>query len=186
MHTLESSARTLRFSAFEVDLRSAELRKHGVRIKLQDQPFRILSLLLERPGDIVTREELRQELWRDHTFVDFDRSLNKAMAKLRSALGDSAETPRYIETIPRHGYRLIVPVMAKQISEEAAGAHFRSSAPIAGDEVKESFTDSSFAVAGTDFASIEKPARLFYSVTDGWSSSFLMAVIATLVVLAGV
>src|SRR5215471_21132674 len=110
MRTMESSARTLCFSAFEVDLRSAELRKHGVRIKLQDQPFRILSLLLEHPGDIVTREELRQQLWQDHTFVDFDRGLNKAIAKLRSALGDSAESPRYIETIPRHGYRLLVPV----------------------------------------------------------------------------
>ena len=94
MHTLESASRTLRFSVFEVDVRAAELRKHGVRIKLQDQPFRILSRLLEHPGDIVTREELRQELWHDHTFVDFDRSLNKAMAKLRSALGDSAERPR--------------------------------------------------------------------------------------------
>src|SRR5215467_2173521 len=110
MQTLESASRTLRFSSFEVDLRSAELRKHGVRIKLQDQPFRILSLLLEHPGDVVTREELRQQLWQDHTFVDFDRGLNKAIAKLRSALGDSAESPRYIETIPRHGYRLLVPV----------------------------------------------------------------------------
>jgi len=94
MHTLESATRTLRFSVFEVDLRAAELRKHGVRIKLQDQPFRILSRLLENHGDIVTREELRQDLWHDHTFVDFDRSLNKAMAKLRSALGDSGDTSK--------------------------------------------------------------------------------------------
>ena len=123
MHTLESASRTLRFSVFEADLRAAELRKHGVRIKLQDQPFRILSLLLERPGDIVTREELRQELWHDQTFVDFDRSLNKAMAKLRSALGDSAEAPRYIETIPRHGYRLLVSVAPHQLEEEIGRAH---------------------------------------------------------------
>src|SRR5574340_878863 len=121
MPATESSAQTLRFSIFEVDLRAAELRKHGVRIKLQDQPFRILSLLLEHPGALVTREEIREELWRDHTFVDFDRSLNKAMAKLRSALGDSAECPRFIETIPRHGYRLIAPVIGG--SPEAADAH---------------------------------------------------------------
>src|SRR5262249_19543176 len=117
MQTLESASRTLRFSVFEVDLRAAELRKHGVRIKLQEQPFRILSRLLEHPGDIVTREELRHQLWHDHTFVDFDRSLNKAIANLRSALGDSAETPRYIETIPRHGYRLLVPVSHSQLAE---------------------------------------------------------------------
>src|SRR5437868_5971608 len=98
---------TRRFGVFEVDLRAAELRKRSVRIKLQEQPFQILSLLLEHPGEIVTREELRQKLWPAHTFVDFDRSLNKAMTKLRSALGDSAESPRYVETIPRHGYRFL-------------------------------------------------------------------------------
>jgi len=99
-----------RFGAFEVDLRAAELRKHGIRLKLQEQPFQILSFLIERQGDVVTREELRHRLWPDHTFVDFDRSLNKAMTKLRSALGDSAESPRYIETLYRRGYRLLVPV----------------------------------------------------------------------------
>ena len=180
MQTLESASRTLRFSVFEADLRAAELRKHGVRIKLQDQPFRILSRLLERPGDIVTREELRQELWRDHTFVDFDRSLNKAMAKLRSALGDSAETPRYIETIPRHGYRLLVPVVHASAQESHLGSHAAMNLA-AGDFSP----DLEAYPVQTDFASIEKPARLFYSFTSGWSFSFLMAVIVTLVVLAG-
>ncbi len=180
MQTLESS-RTLRFSVFEVDLRSAELRKHGVRIKLQDQPFRILSRLLERPGDIVTREELRQELWHDHTFVDFDRSLNKAIAKLRSALGDSAETPRYIETIPRHGYRLLVPVAHSQSPEphSLVAPHF----DYATDEFRPEFA---LPAHPPDFSAIEKPARLFYSFTEGWSFYFLMPVIVTLVVLAGV
>src|SRR5256885_12020246 len=102
-----SGPRTRRFGVFEVDLRAAELRKRGIRIKLQEQPFQILSLLLEHPGEVVTREELRQKLWPAHTFVDFDRSLNKAMTKLRGALGDSAESPRYVETIPRHGYRFL-------------------------------------------------------------------------------
>src|SRR5207253_11274034 len=110
MRAVESPFRTRRFGVFEVDLRAAELRKRGVRIKLQEQPFQILSLLLEHPGEIVTREELRQKLWPAHTFVDFDRSLNKAMTKLRSTLGDSAESPRYVDTIPRHGYRFLAPV----------------------------------------------------------------------------
>lgn len=110
MQAAESCARSRGFGVFEADLKAAELRKHGIRIKLQEQPFQILSLLLEHPGEVVTREELRQKLWPAHTFVDFDRSLNKAMTKLRAALGDSAESPRYVETIPRHGYRFLVPV----------------------------------------------------------------------------
>src|SRR5919109_545357 len=110
MRAVQGPFRTRRFGVFEVDLRAAELRKHGVRIKLQEQPFQILSLLLEHPGEVVTREELREKLWPAHTFVDFDRSLNKAMTKLRAALGDSADSPRYVETIPRHGYRFLAPV----------------------------------------------------------------------------
>jgi DNA-binding winged helix-turn-helix (wHTH) protein/tetratricopeptide (TPR) repeat protein/TolB-like protein len=106
----ENPARTLRFGLFEVDLQAGELRKHGVRVKLQEQPFQILTLLLERPGSPVTREDLRHKLWPAHTFVDFDRSLNKAMTKLRSALGDSADSPRFIETLHRRGYRFLVPV----------------------------------------------------------------------------
>lgn len=112
MQAAQSCSRTRGFGVFEVDLRAAELRKHGVRIKLQEQPFQILSLLLEHPGEVVTRDELRQKLWPAHTFVDFDRSLNKAMTKLRAALGDSADSPRYVETIPRHGYRFLAPVHA--------------------------------------------------------------------------
>src|ERR1700740_184864 len=110
MPAAQSLFRTKGFGVFEIDLRSAELRKHGVRIKLQEQPFQILCLLLEHPGEVVGREELREKLWPAHTFVDFDRSLNKAMNKLRCALGDSADSPRYIETIPRHGYRFVAPV----------------------------------------------------------------------------
>jgi DNA-binding winged helix-turn-helix (wHTH) protein/tetratricopeptide (TPR) repeat protein len=114
MQDTESCPHTRRFGVFEVDLRAAELRKRGVRIKLQEQPFRILSLLLEHPGEVVTREELREKLWPAHTFVDFDRSVNKAMTKLRSALADSAESPRYVETIPRHGYRFLASVRTDQ------------------------------------------------------------------------
>jgi len=101
---------TFRFDAFELDPRSRELRKHGHRIHLQEQPFRIICLLLERPSELITREELREALWGGETFVDFDRSLNKAMVKLRHALGDDAESPRFIETLTGRGYRFLMPV----------------------------------------------------------------------------
>jgi TolB-like protein/DNA-binding winged helix-turn-helix (wHTH) protein/Tfp pilus assembly protein PilF len=109
---MEATARTrrTRFDAFEVDLRSGEVYKHGIRLKLQDQPFQVLALLLEHPGDVVTREELRQKLWPGDTFVDFDTGLNSAIKKLRDVLGDSADHPRFIETLPRRGYRCIAPV----------------------------------------------------------------------------
>ncbi len=103
-------ARILRFSVFEVDVAACELRKHGLRIKLAEQPFQVLALLLEKPGKIVTREELHSRLWQADTFVDFDHGLNNAVMHLREALGDSSETPRYVETVPRRGYRFIAPV----------------------------------------------------------------------------
>jgi DNA-binding winged helix-turn-helix (wHTH) protein/TolB-like protein len=100
-------AETIRFGAFELDLRAGELRKDGARIKLHNQPFQVLTLLIEHPGQIVTREELRQKLWGSDTFVDFDVGLNSAIKKLRDALGDAADAPRFIETVPRRGYRFI-------------------------------------------------------------------------------
>jgi DNA-binding winged helix-turn-helix (wHTH) protein len=103
----DTRTRKIRFGAFQVDLRSGELRKHGTRIRLQEQPFRILAMLLENPGELVTREELQKELWPADTFVDFETGLNTAIKRLRDALGDSAEHPRYIETLPRRGYRFI-------------------------------------------------------------------------------
>jgi eukaryotic-like serine/threonine-protein kinase len=133
MQVAASVSRTKSFGAFEVDLKTAELRKRGIRIKLQDQPFQILAFLMEHPGDLVTRDEIRQRLWANHTFVDFDRSLNKAMTKLRSALGDSADSPRYIETIPRHGYRFLAEVHSSYgeqfESGGASAAHHEFQAP---------------------------------------------------------
>ncbi|HKF23588.1 MAG TPA: winged helix-turn-helix domain-containing protein [Candidatus Angelobacter sp.] len=96
-----------RFDQFEADVNAAELRRNGIRLKLQMQPFQVLVALLERPRDVVTREELRQRLWPQDTFVDFDHGLNTAMAKLRDVLGDSAGNPRYIETIAKRGYRFL-------------------------------------------------------------------------------
>ena len=103
-------SRVVRFGVFEPDLASEELRKNGVRVKLTEQPFQVLVTLLERPGELIKRDELRQKLWADDTFVDFDHSLNAAINKLREALGDSANNPRFVETVPRRGYRFIAPV----------------------------------------------------------------------------
>jgi DNA-binding winged helix-turn-helix (wHTH) protein/Tol biopolymer transport system component len=101
---------TIRFGIFEVDRRSGELRRNGVRVKLQEQPFQILLTLLEHPGEVVTREELRSRLWAEDTYVDFDHSLNAAVRRLRDALADSAENPRFVETVARRGYRFLAPV----------------------------------------------------------------------------
>lgn len=104
------SPAVFRFGAFDVDIRTKELRKQGVRVKIQEQPFQVLVLLLQRPGDVVTREELRSQIWRSDTFVDFDNGLNTSINRLREALGDSAGNPLFVETIPRRGYRFIAPV----------------------------------------------------------------------------
>ena len=104
------TACVIRFDSFELDIRAGELRKRGIKLRLQGQPLQVLAALLKRPGDLVTREELRAEIWTVDTFVDFDHSLHNAIARLREVLGDSAETPRYIETLPRRGYRFIAPV----------------------------------------------------------------------------
>jgi cholera toxin transcriptional activator len=104
--------RVVRFGVFEADLRSGELRKSGARVRLQEQPFQVLAQLISRPGEIVTRDQLRQKLWPADTFVDFDHSLNTAINKIREALGDSASNPRFVETLARRGYRFIAPVQS--------------------------------------------------------------------------
>src|SRR6202171_100659 len=105
-----NGSRMIQFGVFEVDQRAGELRRNGTRVKLQEQPFQILALLLERPGEVVTREELQSRLWPADTFVDFDHSLNAAVRRLRGALGDSAEHPLFVETVARRGYRFLAPV----------------------------------------------------------------------------
>jgi eukaryotic-like serine/threonine-protein kinase len=121
--TLEiRSPEILRFGVFEVDLRAGEVRKQGVRVKLQEQPFQVLTQLLKRPGEVVTREELRAQLWPSDTFVDFDNGLNTSINKLREALGDSADSPRFVETLPRRGYRFIAPVTGRDGTPRRTGA----------------------------------------------------------------
>lgn len=112
MHSAISPARSFRFGLFEADVPNKVLTRNGVRIKIQDQPFRVLLMLLDRPGEIISREALRTSLWPDGTFVDFDGSLNVILKKLRAVLDDNSDNPRFIETVPRHGYRFIAPVTA--------------------------------------------------------------------------
>jgi cholera toxin transcriptional activator len=103
-------SRIVRFGIFELDVSAGELRKSGMKLRLQGQPLQVLTMLLERPGEVVTREQLQQKLWATDTFVDFDHSLNTAINKVREALGDSASSPRYVETLARRGYRFIAAV----------------------------------------------------------------------------
>jgi len=109
-----SAPSTVRFGDFMLDLRAAELRKKGHKIRLQEQPFQILLELLERPGEVVLREEIRKKLWPDNTVVEFEHSINAAIKRLRDSLQDSAESPRYIETLARRGYRFIAPVSRRR------------------------------------------------------------------------
>src|SRR5271169_5168480 len=115
------SSPMLKFGPYLVDLAAGEVRKNGSRIRLQEKPLRVLALLAERQGQVVTREELKKHLWPEDTFVDFETGLNTAVSKLRDALSDSAETPRYIETIPRRGYRFVAPVEFVNVKHPATG-----------------------------------------------------------------
>ena len=110
------------FGAFEVNPRSGELRKSGIRVKLHNKPFQILLALLEHPGEVVMRKELHERLWPGQTFVEFENGLNNAIGRLREALGDTAESPRFIETIPRHGYRFL-----PQVSQAVSSSHANGS-----------------------------------------------------------
>ena len=117
-----SIPQTIRFDVFEVDLRAGELRKHGVKIRLQEQPFQILQALLETPGQMVTREVLQKRVWPGDTFVDFDHGLHAAVNRLRQALNDAADSPRFVETVPRRGYRFIAPVRVPEPAPIAAAS----------------------------------------------------------------
>src|SRR6266851_4065608 len=113
------SPRNVRFGVFEADMEAGELRKHGLRLKLSEQPFQILAMLVARPGEVVSREVLRERLWPSDTFVDFDHGLNNAVMRLREVLGDSSDHPRFIETLPRRGYRFIAPIELKGALSES-------------------------------------------------------------------
>jgi len=107
----------IHFGEFELDIAAGELRRQGSKLRLQDQPLQVLEILLQRPGEIVAREELQQKVWPSDTFVDFDHGINNAIKRLREALRDTADTPRFVETLPRRGYRFIAPVNGFTLSK---------------------------------------------------------------------
>src|SRR5437660_8209580 len=124
--------RLAQFGPYQANLRTGELRKHGIRLRLQEQPFQVLAMLLANPGELVTREQLQKRLWPADTFVDFDHGLNTAINKLREVLSDSSATPKYIETLPRRGYRFLATVeftngTSKSSEDEAATSTKHSS-----------------------------------------------------------
>src|SRR5664279_2026036 len=125
----EVTSRVFRFGAFELNEATGELRKQGIRIKLHSQPFQVLVMLLERPSELVTREEMRQRLWGDDTIVDFDHGLNTAVNKLREALGDAASQPRHVETVPGKGYRFIAPVTVISYASGSTGETVATDSP---------------------------------------------------------
>ena len=142
--------RAVRFATFELDVRSRELREGARRIRLQDQPFEVLRAMLERPGEVVTRDELRRRLWPDGTFVDFEHGLNAAVKRLRAALADVADHPRFVETLPRRGYRFIAKLdVAAERTDTAASMNGRPQltlvvlpfANLSGDPAHEYFSD---------------------------------------------
>jgi cholera toxin transcriptional activator len=179
------AGKTIRFAVFEVDLAAGELRKNGNRIRLQDQPFQILVSLLDRAGEVVTREELREKLWPADTFVDFDHSLNTAIAKLREALGDSASNPRYVETLARRGYRFLAAVQradakpqdSQVAPKKTAAAAENSERPFHSDlEVplpRRSLTRSLFALIQLMYLSFYASALFRLSEIDRITSTFL-------------
>ncbi len=151
------STNSLRFGRYELDLRSGDLRKHGIRIKLQDQPSQILSILLEHHGEMVSREELQRRLWPSDTFVDFDHSLNTAIMRLREALGDSSDNPRFIETIPRRGYRFIAPV--EEVTSASSASMDSAEGPI-GDASAGPLLSKSHRLKGVSVDKTKRSPRL--------------------------
>jgi DNA-binding winged helix-turn-helix (wHTH) protein len=161
-----NSGRIARFGVFELDLAAGELRKNGAKLRLQEQPFQVLALLLERAGDVVTRDELRQKLWPSDTFVDFDHSLNTAVNKLRETLGDSASSPRYIETLARRGYRFIA---ATTFERDSRTLHPELEVPIP----RRSLTRGLFALVQVMYVVFYLVALFRLHAIQGIADSFL-------------
>ena len=143
----------VRFGLFEADLQTGELRKNGVKVPLQGQPFQVCAILLESPGTLVTREELRRRVWPEDTFVDFDHALNTAITKIRIALRDEADNPRFVETLPRRGYRFIAPV-DKPIVETPTARPGAAGIETAPERVKPAFWRPRVAIAFLSAAGI--------------------------------
>jgi DNA-binding winged helix-turn-helix (wHTH) protein len=175
-----------RFGAYEVDSASGELRKSGLRLRVQEQPFQVLLLLLERPGEVVTREELRQRLWPADTFVDFDHSLNTVINKLREALSDSAANPRFIETLARRGYRFLASVEFAE-KQAASGIPSTPMPPVAapaerlGESSPKSSTSFSVLTRPEDVPAVRRqPVRVLFVLIQIMYLSFYIVALARL------
>ena len=167
-----------RFGAYEVDRSSGELRKSGLRLRVQEQPFQVLLVLLERPGEVVTREELRQKLWPADTFVDFDHSLNTVINKLREALSDSATNPRFIETLARRGYRFLAHV---EFVEKHAAPDFPSTAATTTTEIPEETAPVSVLTRPEDVPAVRRRyVRALFFLIQVMYLSFYIAALARL------
>jgi len=177
-------ARIIRFGSFELDVRAAELRKHGTRIRLHEQPYRILLMLLNRPGEVVFRDEIRKALWPSDTIVEFDHSINAAIQRLRSALGDAADNPSYVETLARRGYRFIGTVEPNGRAAPVDEAALRPAGRIRG-------ADPSDLSAETfsHFREIEKlptsTGLINLSLPSRWSNQVAVSAVLILLLLAG-
>jgi len=163
----------IRFGSFEADLRSGELRKSGIRLKIQDRPFQILSILLEQPGQVVTREQLQKRLWPEDTFVDFEHGLNTAINKLRDVLSDQADNPRFIETLPKRGYRFIAPIS----SGDGRGATAASAVPLPANGPAQVSADSTAPTSHPHLAKSEgfHPSRLLLAILGLGSLALVIA-----------
>ena len=144
---MSDTYRLLRFGVFELNLDLEELRKNGTVLKLPPQPFRLLAMLASRSGQIVTRDEIQQQLWGSDTFIDFEQGVNKCVKQIRTALGDNADNPLYLETIPRHGYRFLAPVRTKIVPAPPPQVKEASSGLIASGEVRARVDAASQGVA---------------------------------------
>jgi formylglycine-generating enzyme required for sulfatase activity/DNA-binding winged helix-turn-helix (wHTH) protein/cephalosporin-C deacetylase-like acetyl esterase len=178
------SIRTVRFGAFELDLAAAELRKGGVRLRIQEQPFQVLAALLEKPGEVITREDLIRRLWADGTVVDFDRGLNAAVTRLRQVLSDSAEAPRYVETVARRGYRFLAPVETPTAPVETPGAPVELVEPVKKTDRAPAFpTRVRLLMAFLSVAAIASAGWLYYrSWRAGWTRKEALPRIQALIV----
>jgi len=159
----ETTKERYKFGLFEANLESGELFRNGQKLRLQEQPFQVLVALLERPGEVITREELRQRLWATDTFVDFDHSLNTAINKLRDALGDGAANPRFIETLPRRGYRFIAPVQEvgkNSPTTDVAPVQFSRPAEVSGVELPKAHPNTARILFGL----LQGMYLIFYAV----------------------
>jgi DNA-binding winged helix-turn-helix (wHTH) protein len=157
--------RLYRFGTFEVDVASGELRRQGIRLKLNAQPFQVLLMLLERPGELLTRDEISRELWPDGTFVDFDHGVNSAINRIREALGDTASNPRYVETLARRGYRFVAPVEPIAFLESQATSLSEAASSLAKEQAEEE-PEPGYAPRNSILASPQELPKSSYPVVQ--------------------